>query len=318
MKASIILAGVSAMMASAAPMIEERVVHTKIVKHVVHVTKTEFVTAPKATANNVVVVQAAPAEPEPVVKVKTVVHKVQYRPAPSSTKKNNVVYTTIIKKPAPTVEAPAVYVAPVQEEPKTTKTTKKKVTPKPTAEAEDDSLVIGNIDLETNSYETIMLHYHNIHRANHSAPALEWSDELAGYAEQTANNCKLEHDFVPGGGGYGQNLAYWSTTADDLLSKKNWCAASGITNQWYNGEMDNYASYGQANPPESQPLGDYGHFTQLVWKHSTKVGCATVSCPTGFAYPALMTVCNYNPVGNVGGGYGANVLAPTNKKRVTL
>ena len=81
------------------------------------------------------------------------------------------------------------------------------------------------------------------------------------------------------------------------MQKKS--AAGGITNQWYNSEMGNWAFYGQENPPDGMNIQLYGHFTQVVWKDSTKVGCATVKCPAGsvLQYPSWYTVCNYNPQG---------------------
>jgi hypothetical protein len=81
------------------------------------------------------------------------------------------------------------------------------------------------------------------------------------------------------------------------MQKKS--AAGGITNQWYNSEMGNWAFYGQENPPDGMDIQLYGHFTQVVWKDSTKVGCATVKCPAGsvLQYPSWYTVCNYNPQG---------------------
>ena len=41
-----------------------------------------------------------------------------------------------------------------------------------------------------------------------------------------------------------------------------------------------------------------GHYTQMVWKSTTDVGCATA---TGNNYDVL--VCRYNPPGNSGKGY---------------
>lgn len=140
-----------------------------------------------------------------------------------------------------------------------------------------------------------------------------------------------------GSGGYGQNLASWGSTGD-IESLKNKAAAGGITNQWYNNEMNNWSFYGQDNPPESMDILLYGHFTQVVWKDSTKVGCATVKCPAGsvLAYPSWYTVCNYNPqgklflhirrgmaeangpLGNFGGEFGSNVLEPKKAERVTV
>lgn len=101
-----------------------------------------------------------------------------------------------------------------------------------------------------------------------------------------------------GNGGYGQNLASWGATSD-IDGLKNKAAAGGITNQWYDSEMSNWAFYGQENPPSDMNIDLYGHFTQVVWKDSTKVGCATVKCPAGtvLSFPSWYTVCNYNPQG---------------------
>lgn len=51
--------------------------------------------------------------------------------------------------------------------------------------------------------------------------------------------------------------------------------------------------YGVASPSTSGP--EYLHFSQLVWKDSSTLGCATVECPGGsiFSYASLYTVCNY-------------------------
>lgn len=102
-----------------------------------------------------------------------------------------------------------------------------------------------------------------------------------------------------GGGGYGQNLAS-AGSSGDISGLKLKSGLSGVTDQWYNGEVANYnAFYGLPNPPSSVPLGKFGHFTQLVWKSSTKVGCATVQCPAGtvLGLPSWYTVCNYSPPG---------------------
>lgn len=107
-------------------------------------------------------------------------------------------------------------------------------------------------------------------------------------------------DRGPGGGGYGQNLAMWGgTNAKGLGGSK--AAAQGITNMWYNGELNKFpsSSYGRGSPDMSNFEG-WGHFSQLVWSGSTQVGCHTQYCAPGTMYASMgawYTVCNYHPAG---------------------
>lgn len=104
----------------------------------------------------------------------------------------------------------------------------------------------------------------------------------------------------------------------------------GNIDMWYNGELGSYpeSAYGQSNPDFSDSDA-WDHFSQLVWKGSTSVGCATQYCPTGTLaanFEGWYTVCNYQSAGtlshiiqwetqltapgNMGGEYGVNVLPP--------
>ncbi|KAL6866819.1 CAP domain-containing protein [Trichoderma novae-zelandiae] len=170
-----------------------------------------------------------------------------------------------------------------------------------------------------NDYGSIMVNQHNVHRANHSAPALEWDNTLAGYAQITAQGCVFAHDMSEGGGGYGQNLASWGSTGD-IDDKQIESARRGVTDQWYNDEMENWTFYGLANPPSGSNLDAWGHYTQLIWKSSTKVGCYTAKCPAGtvLSMPSWYTVCNYSPPGNFGGRYAENVLKPLGQPTVRI
>ncbi|KAF4444047.1 Protein PRY1 [Fusarium austroafricanum] len=333
MKASMFLLGASAILASASPIrnvLDKRAMETKWVYEVVTVTvvageepQTEAPEPKKLKPTGVVFMEAPEyAAPEPT---KEAVKPKKPASKPSSTKEAAKV-TVVTAEPKPESTKETVYKAPVVEKPQPVvekpKTTIEKVVSKPTKAAEPKVEVPAsggdNLSLD-GAYNTVMLAYHNIHRHNHSAPALEWDDELAGYAENTANGCVFEHDMKQGKGGYSQNLASWGATSD-IDGLKNKAAAGGITNQWYNNEMANWAFYGQENPPQDMNIDLYGHFTQVVWKDSTKVGCATVKCPAGtvLSFPSWYTVCNYNPQGNFGGRYGDNVLKPEGEKRVTV
>ncbi|KAK2809988.1 hypothetical protein FQN50_003402 [Emmonsiellopsis sp. PD_5] len=149
-----------------------------------------------------------------------------------------------------------------------------------------------------NNYQSLVLKHHNIHRSNHSAPALTWSDELAKAAQVLAQRCVFDHDTSIGGGDYGQNIGYGF--APDSVGKL-------LTNMMYNDEAELFSSfYGMADPDMSQ-FKSWGHFTQMVWKDTKTVGCATYNCNNDINH---FTVCNYGPPGNYPGEYAKNVLKP--------
>ena len=96
------------------------------------------------------------------------------------------------------------------------------------------------------------------------------------------------------GGDYGQNIGYGVAESD---------IGSMITNLMYNDEMgywDQYDLYDKADPDMSL-FESWGHFSQIVWKGTTHVGCSTVVCPSlgnvDAATSVPFTVCNYSPPG---------------------
>ena len=54
---------------------------------------------------------------------------------------------------------------------------------------------------------------------------------------------------------------------------------------------------------------EHGHFTQVVWRATTAMGCGTKVCPELFSGwgDASVWVCQYDPGGNVGGKFRQNV-----------
>ncbi len=116
-------------------------------------------------------------------------------------------------------------------------------------------------------------------------PPLTWSCEVAGYAQDYANElasqgCPLDHSSGP----YGENL-YWSSgdaSGDDAVSA--WAS-----------EGDCY-SYGRF--PDECSCGGCGHYTQIVWRTSTALGCGKGVCSDG-----SVIVCSYDPPGNFVGEY---------------
>ncbi|KAK6433701.1 hypothetical protein LTR95_010116 [Oleoguttula sp. CCFEE 5521] len=154
----------------------------------------------------------------------------------------------------------------------------------------------------------VVLH-HNLHRANHSATALEWSQSLADTASKIAQSCVYAHNVDMDNGGYGQNIAA-GVKGEDVTSV--------ITDLFYNGEVGNFTQYGVPQP--SMTYFEYwGHFSQIVWKGTTSVGCATQDCTgkkwvdgdgndlTAKHISPYFTVCNYKSPGNYANEYADNV-----------
>lgn len=96
------------------------------------------------------------------------------------------------------------------------------------------------------------------------------------------------------GGGYGQNIGY-GIEANNI--------GVMISDLMYNGEFSYFQPYfGQADP-DMTDFDLWGHFTQIVWKGSKEVGCATVTCNNlgnvDASEPMPFTVCNYSPAGRL-------------------
>ncbi len=136
---------------------------------------------------------------------------------------------------------------------------------------------------------------HNAVRAKHCAPPLTWSKKLAEVAQTWANTlrdkgCVFGHS---PGGKYGENLAAGTVGALD---------PSSTVGMWY----DEIKLYKFPNGGFSMQTG---HFTQVVWRSTTQVGCGHVECKGNDIY-----VCNYDPPGNWEGQYRAEVLPTSCKK----
>lgn len=137
-------------------------------------------------------------------------------------------------------------------------------------------------------YVCQMLDAHNRVRANATPaptpplPPLTWSSAAAAVATSWANNCQWMHNT---GAGYGENLAASSGSGD---------SPARVVNDWASEAADyDYAS--------NSCSGVCGHYTQLVWRATTSVGCATVTCNTGSPFGSgswTFTVCDYAPPGN--------------------
>jgi Cysteine-rich secretory protein family len=123
----------------------------------------------------------------------------------------------------------------------------------------------------------------NHFRDQHNARPLTWNTSLAEAASSWGSQCQWQHS----GGPTGENLALGyldMTTAIDAWGKE------------------------RARYDFKAPTGfseETGHFTQLVWKETTSVGCAAVDCSGKNGLKGYVTVCEYWPAGNVVGQQNA-------------
>ncbi|KAJ7669300.1 CAP domain-containing protein [Mycena polygramma] len=142
---------------------------------------------------------------------------------------------------------------------------------------------VGNGSGATDADVQAYLDSHNTIRAQHGAVPLTWNNTAAEKAQQWANNCTNEHS---GGilGALGENLAAGTGNFTIQAAVKAW--------------TDEVSEYNPNNPQPS-------HFTQVVWKDTTAIGCAVQTCDgifKGFA-TAQYYVCEYFPQGNVIGQF---------------
>ncbi|KAK6127032.1 hypothetical protein DH2020_039230 [Rehmannia glutinosa] len=128
------------------------------------------------------------------------------------------------------------------------------------------------------------LYGHNLVRARKMELPLIWDSQLANYANwwarQRQQDCQLAHSFPEGDFKLGENI-YWGSGSD-------WTAMDAVS-AW--ADEEKYYSYNSNSCEEGQMCG---HYTQIVWKTTRKIGCARVVCDSGDVF---MT-CNYYPPGN--------------------
>ncbi|XP_022973950.1 pathogenesis-related protein 1B-like [Cucurbita maxima] len=121
---------------------------------------------------------------------------------------------------------------------------------------------------------------HNVVRAQVGVEPIQWDEELANYAMQYADkrssDCLLLHSYGP----YGENLA---------MSTGEMFGIEGVQ-MWVDEEQ--FYDYDSNTCVDDEMCG---HYTQVVWRNSMRVGCAKVSCNNR----GVFIICSYDPPGNV-------------------
>lgn len=127
----------------------------------------------------------------------------------------------------------------------------------------------------------------NLYRSMHGAPAVSRNEKLDAIADRRAQQlssaAELKHD---ASSRYGENLAmFWGedgTVAVDM---------------WYSEAK----KYDYSYPGFSM---DSGHFTQLVWRSTCRIGYSGKKSTSGATYFVML----YDPPGNVIGSFERNVF----------
>jgi len=85
---------------------------------------------------------------------------------------------------------------------------------------------------------------------------------------------------------------------ENIYASTNAQTATAVVQSWA-GE----SAYYTLSTNTCAPSQVCGHYTQLVWRTTTSVGCAFSTCTTGSPFPSFPTwyfvVCDYSPPGNV-------------------
>jgi hypothetical protein len=123
-------------------------------------------------------------------------------------------------------------------------------------------------------------------------PILRWDTSAADFAQSRANLCVYAHS----NSAYGENI--YAYTADSAPAAPD----PAVVADWVSeGASYNYAA-NTCSDAQTQCL----HYTQIVWRTSSAVGCGFRYCTANSPFPPPFTtwvyvVCDYTPAGNNGG-----------------
>lgn len=140
------------------------------------------------------------------------------------------------------------------------------------------------------AFQSEALNAHNRYREMHGTKPLVWDNELERVAQLWSDKQAREDKMYHSRGKYGENL-YWR-------SNQNVTGATAV-DSWY----AEISLYDFKNPDMKKR---WGHFSQVLWTDSVRLGCARAVSRKGGTY----VTCNYDPPGNYNGQYKQKVRPP--------
>ena len=136
--------------------------------------------------------------------------------------------------------------------------------------------------------EQRLLDAHNRERALLGLPPLRWSAALAdaarGWADHLGQTGAFEHSPEDPAAPEGENL--WAGT-------KGYFAPEAMVGAWI-AEKRDFKPGVFPNNSRSGELAHVGHYTQLIWRETDRVGCAVAQSAS-----EDVLVCRYSQAGNV-------------------
>ncbi|XP_057739258.1 pathogenesis-related protein 1B-like [Arachis stenosperma] len=141
-------------------------------------------------------------------------------------------------------------------------------------------VIVGHVAYAQDSRQDY-LDAHNAARSEVGVPNLSWDDTVAAYAQNYANQRKGDCQLVHSDGQYGENIAGGSGDFSGTVAVKLWVDEK----QYYDYNSNSCAS-GQV----------CGHYTQVIWRDSIRLGCAKVTCDNN---AGTFIICSYDPPGNI-------------------
>jgi N-acetylneuraminic acid mutarotase len=132
---------------------------------------------------------------------------------------------------------------------------------------------------------------HNEYRATVGVPPMEWDTDLAAIAQGWAETCTdgngnglIDHNS-------GRSDNYQGQVGENIYGNGGNSARQADAVDLWAAEEANY------DIVNNTCSGVCGHWTQMVWEETNRIGCGKHICP-GLAFGATI-VCNYAPSGNI-------------------
>ena len=136
---------------------------------------------------------------------------------------------------------------------------------------------------------------HNAARAAVGVGPLTWDPQLAAIAQAWAQQC-IDREAPAGLIDHNANRSngYPTYVGENIYGAGGSATGTDAVRLW----VSEQAHY-HHDTNSCDPGAICGHYTQVVWRGTTKVGCAVYDCP-GLTYGSSV-VCDYGPGGNIGG-----------------